>query len=280
MCVSDKYALMALSTINMIRNVHQSQLPIEIFYIGKNDLSLANQYRFNLIPGIKTIDIETIIDVETVNVSGWSVKTFALLASSFQEALMLDADVVFLLSPDTLFESRLYQNSRALFFQDRTIKIDKTRSSENRNFLKALGIRLSDKMKENRYATGEGDHQQESGVVVIDKAARFQGLMAACILNSGDFKTETYKHVHGDKETFWMGFEIMNQPYSFNPYRPGAISSFDRKEKSYLCSVQLLHVNENFHPVWINGGLLENKLLDQQKVAKMDIWSIEPVKAW
>lgn len=281
MCVSDKYALLALSTIRMIRQVHQSQLPIEIFYIGNNDLSPVNQKRFNSISNTTTVDIQELVDVDSINISGWSVKTFAMLLSSFKEAMLVDADVVFMQSPETFFKTRTFQNHRALFFQDRTINIDKNRGKVQETFLKALTIDLSsERLVENRYASGKGEHQQESGVVLIDKNDRFQGLVAACILNSGDFKKETYKYVHGDKETFWMGFEIMNQDYGFSPYKPGAISSFDRKDQRHLCSVQLMHFDENFKPSWINGGVLDNKLLDPEKPAKMEVWSAEPAHYW
>ena len=135
------------------------------------------------------------------------------------------------------------------------------------------------------------------GVVLINKKKSLPGLLATCMLNSGNIRTETYKHIYGDKETFWMGFEIVQTPYIFNVYAPGtfwkesdnisnplqfitilegAIGVSTNHKKNQMCSVQLMHVDHNRNPYWINGGLLHNKLHDPKKLANMQEWLIEP----
>jgi alpha 1,3-mannosyltransferase len=43
------------------------------------------------------------------------------LASSFQQAILMDADTVFLQAPEVLFSQPTYLEKGALFFQDRTL---------------------------------------------------------------------------------------------------------------------------------------------------------------
>lgn len=44
-----------------------------------------------------------------------------MLASSFREVMFIDADVRFLVNPETLFEIEEYAESGTLFFKDRTL---------------------------------------------------------------------------------------------------------------------------------------------------------------
>lgn len=280
MCVNDKYAIMAYTTIQMIRKVHSSNLPIEIFYMGNKDLSVENQNLLGALANTKTVNLDRIFDLEMIRVWGWSAKSFALLASSFRNAMLIDADVIFLQSPDRFFSSNLFLKHGALFFQDRTIPVtSKHLYIETSLYLRSL-FPSRPGLKENRYHNGKSQHQQESGVVLIDKRDRFTGLMASCILNSGDVRTESYRHMHGDKETFWIGFEITGQDYAFNPYAPGAVGPRPKKRGKEMCSVQLFHVDEHFHPAWINGGVLKNKMVDNHTIATFEAWMVEPAGKW
>ena len=71
------------------------------------------------------------------------------------------------------------------------------------------------------------------------------------------------KHVFGDKETFWLACELTSTPYYFNPFYTGMIGHYKAGAKE-MCSVQLLHLDSKGSPFWINGGLRENKRLDQE----------------
>jgi Mannosyltransferase putative len=156
-------------------------------------------------------------------------------------------------------------------------------------------------------------HQQESGVVIIDKKRRFYGLIATAVLNLPHNRQITYDmHMYGDKETFWMGFESISEPFAFNKYLPGSmgavavklsrhVPSLDYSRKPILmpattntfeenpneenglgltnriCSAQLLHTDENGDPIWINGGLFEDKYHGNYTVIKVDKWVSSPV---
>ncbi|KAG0341824.1 hypothetical protein BG000_007879 [Podila horticola] len=58
--------------------------------------------------------------------------------------------------------------------------------------------------------------EQESDIVVLNTRTRFLGLLAACKLNSQwERHFWSYRAFYGDKETFWIGFEMIQEPYMF-----------------------------------------------------------------
>lgn len=62
---------------------------------------------------------------------------------------------------------------------------------------------------------------------------------------------------------FWLACELTSTPYYFNPFYTGMIGHHEVGAKEF-CSVQLLHLDSKGSPFWINGGLRENKRLDQE----------------
>ena len=82
-----------------IRSVLHSNLPIQVFYAGDNDLSppkrawLASLVKFG--PELEFIDIEAVFNSTTLGFDkshgGWAMKPFAMLASRFEKVILLDA---------------------------------------------------------------------------------------------------------------------------------------------------------------------------------------------
>ena len=60
-----------------------------------------------------------------VGIGGWAIKPFALLVSSFAEAVLMDADVLFVQKPEVLFEHPEYATTGTLFFHDRSLFINR-----------------------------------------------------------------------------------------------------------------------------------------------------------
>lgn len=276
-CVNDKYFDEAVASLQMIREIHNCFLPVEVFYAGDQELSLHNRNILEGIPFIVTKDINLIFDDKLVNIFGYGIKPFALLASSFRNAILIDADVFFFQSPEQLLNSEDFQSSRALFYTDRALlEGDLADAQEYVEVL--LPSPLSDRIKQMDLFLGTSFHTQESGVVVIDKYARFYGIMATCFLNVGSVRTESYRHMHGDKETFWIGFETVQDDYVFNKYPSGSIGIAKERtdDKSEVCSVQLLHVDRWQRPLWLNGGLFQNKNTHDHALVTLKHWLIGP----
>lgn len=265
-CAGNNIADLALSTMRMIREVHQSDLPFEVFYTGDGDLSPDNRKRFEKISNTVTKDITKIFDNDILKISGWAIKGFAILASSFENAMLIDSDVVFIQSPETLFSSYLFKSYGALFFHDRSLYShgDKTKNW----FEDLLSPTQSEYSKSFRVFHDKTAHEQESGVVLINKKANLPGLMATCTLNVDKIRNLAYDFVFGDKETFWLGFEAVGQSYRFNGFFPGTLGEVVKNKdgKDEICGRQIMHVDEQQVPTWINGGIAESKVRPQSNL--------------
>lgn len=71
--------------------------------------------------------------------------------------------------------------------------------------------------KNNRILNKKSNYEIESSTVVIQKTKTLLGLLNVCKLNEKEIRSKVvYTMVHGDKETFWIGFEMSRQHYYVN----------------------------------------------------------------
>ncbi|KAG2229247.1 hypothetical protein INT48_000556 [Thamnidium elegans] len=257
MCVGDGQFMYASTSVKAIREILKSDLPIEIFYIDENDLSIENRDYFDAIPNVKTKSIDTYINNAYTRLGGWSIKPFAILASSFDEVMMMDADVFMFNKPETFFEDKGYQKTGALFFLDRTLFDN---FYEGKKWLRSFLPTYSTYLEQSRWWKTTSTHEQESGIVLMDKRKVLFGLLATCKMNDKSERDKiSYKHSHGDKETFWIGFEMIATPYSFVKSFGAVIGGLgDAGAAENVCGNQL-HLDANNKPMWWNGGLLRDK---------------------
>eukprot|EP00475_Leptophrys_vorax_P003741 TRINITY_DN12194_c0_g2_i1.p1 TRINITY_DN12194_c0_g2~~TRINITY_DN12194_c0_g2_i1.p1 ORF type:complete len:470 (+),score=96.66 TRINITY_DN12194_c0_g2_i1:213-1412(+) len=191
--------------------------------MGDEDLSPNNRLALQEFSGVSFHDLFDFVDQAALSLKTWDMKPFALLFSSFTEAAMLDVDIGFLQSPDVLFSQIPYLATGTLFFRDRTLG-DMTQNVPK--VVKMLTKCPSDNFFNSRVEREISSHEMESGVVVADKSRAFLGLLGACKLM--DRLTREYLYnmcgsFYGDKEFYWVGFEMAEQPYSFTKWFPGAI---------------------------------------------------------
>ncbi|RCH96026.1 hypothetical protein CU097_010812 [Rhizopus azygosporus] len=279
MCVGEDQFKHAASAVRALREVLKSDLPIEIFYINQYDLSKGKRDYFEAFKNVKTVDISTIINDEYTQFGGWAIKPYAMLASSFRHVILMDADVFMFQKPDTLFEDEGYKRTGALFFLDRTLFND---YEDGRRWLKSFLPTYSTYVEQSRWWKKTSAHEQESGIVVMDKKKVLFGLLSTCKMNDKQERDKvSYKHSHGDKETFWTGFEMVQTPYLF-PRSYGAVLGGlgDAGAEGTVCGNQL-HLDTNKRPWWWNGGLLrdknrwENRYLIFTHYAEGEDWQFE-----
>ncbi|PHH85346.1 hypothetical protein CDD83_567 [Cordyceps sp. RAO-2017] len=302
----DAGAPFMLTSILALRRLGCS-LPIEIMYLGDSDLGEHHRARFERLDGVLTRDISRMVNDEGWTLSGWAAKPFAILLSSFREVIFIDADSLFFRDPEILFDDPGYVATGALFYRDRVMLAE----SKKAWLQKLLPEPISQQVKQNRYWTGESGHMQESGVVVVDKWKHFVALLMVARLNgpdrNGDSNKGTvgmYDMVHGDKETFWLGWELVGDlDYVFHEGDAGALGVFQESEEGgdekggrreaqggkgtaagdaaeagegvaekgttdrpwTMCAPQLLHLDLDRRPLWFNGWLLENKFAETDK---------------
>ncbi|KAJ3302274.1 hypothetical protein HDV03_005213 [Kappamyces sp. JEL0829] len=279
-CIGNHLTKMALATIQMVRQVHRSNIPFEVFYIGDDDLSEANRQLLEAVPFTTTRNIRHVFNDDQLKLAGWAIKTFAIMASSFENAILIDADVVFLQNPETLFASHLFHRHGALFFSDRSLF---SHGAPAMNWMRSvIPTPMPERTSNLRVFQGKTAHEQESGVVVINKRTNFVGLMAACYYNVGNLRELVYEYVMGDKETFWIGFETVQEDYSFNLQLPGTLGVPEKsllRSPAKICARQILHLDEHGVPLWINGGITESKYEEASAVITAQSYVVEPA-AW
>ncbi|KAI8079999.1 mannosyltransferase putative-domain-containing protein [Halteromyces radiatus] len=257
MCVGDSQFHFAIRTIQAIRTILQCDLPIEIFAIDDDDLSPAKRATLTeLFKDVSVYNIADRINEEGTDFVGWALKPFAALASSFQQVILMDADVYFFQSPTTLFDDPGYKATGTLFFYDRTLFGDWT---VGRHWLDSFLPSTSSLVPHLRWWNYLSAHEQESGVVVIDKKRSLLGLLATCKMNAKRERQISYDHAHGDKETFWIGYEMVQTPYAFVKSHGGVLGGLgDGGDPSRVCG-NILHLDAYQKPYWWNGGLLRDK---------------------
>lgn len=207
---NDKQAPFFLTSIMSFRRLG-CNLPVEIMYLGENDLNDDWRMKLESIPGVVTRDLSQMVSDEGWELKGWASKAFALLMSSFREVIYLDADALFLINPEDLFEDPGYVETGALFFRDRIYA-----PSSRKQWLKdMLPKPISKKAQTSRYWTGESREQQESGCLVVDKWRHFVAMLTVTRMNGPDRDDNpktgakgVYSLFYGDKETFWLGWEL------------------------------------------------------------------------
>ena len=282
---------MAAQNIRVLRNVLGSTLPIEIAYAGEDDLPERWRKRIEgLGPNIEFVNLHEVFDNDKVGMGGYFMKPFALLASRFQKPMLLDADVIFLRSPDELFTSDSgLAETGTLFYHDRAVYGDSTGWLGTLAWIKeVLGERKPSRaLRQSIFWQETLEHQMESGVVVMDKGRPgvFASLVFAAWMNTWPVRGFVMSHVcgewcssgsertrdgslangrsTGDKESYWLAAELSDTLYTFNPNYASMIGHHE-PSSTEMCSCQLMHTDIEGVPFWFNAGLQTNKQIDDE----------------
>ena len=195
----DDQAPYLLTSIPIMRELG-CNLPVEVMYLGDSDLSEDFRSDLEALDGVVTRDIAQMVNDEGWRLAGWAAKPFAILFSSFREVIFIDADSLFFKSPEILFEHTDYKRTGALFFKDRMIMPE-----QKKRFLQQILPKpISKQVKQSRFWSGDSGHQQESGVVVVDKWRHFMAMLMVTRMNgpdrdgnSGEGRIGVYDLVYG-----------------------------------------------------------------------------------
>lgn len=284
MSVDKSRFVFACHFLAMLRSSHQSTLPVEIFYLGDDDLPQSMRDHLVFQYNVAVIDLATVglFDNSYAKMGGYAIKPFALLATSFSEVLMSDADSVLLTSPDSFFDQEGYKQDGTLFFQDR----ETTHTSEGgHNFIvEQLGNRnVSERLANSAFWKHSLKHWQESGIVVVNRKRPevLSSLLFAAWQNGLRSRDTVHdRHFWGDKESYWLAFELAGLPYYMVNHSCGAIGQehfYNAAQNTGFCSEHPLHffdaqkgdkgnlVDPKDHtkvlgkPAWFNGSLRSNK---------------------
>lgn len=266
----------ACHLVATLRQTLRTSLPIEVFYAGEKDLpasqrqTLAQLGQVDGGGGIEFIDVLRRFDDRTLKLAtgGWAIKAFAALGSRFAEAVVLDADAVFVQPPDVLLAQRGYAETGALMFHDRLLW--QGAFPARHNWWHSQVRQPSGALNRSLVWTQRYAEEADSGVVVLDKGRLgvLLGLLHVAWQNTQAVRDDvTYKLVYGDKESWWLGMELAGAPYSFEKYYAavagwpqGQAPDGGSAEAGKICSFVIAHLDEDDRLLWYNGGLPKNKM--------------------
>ncbi|SPO00584.1 related to MNT3 - alpha-1,3-mannosyltransferases responsible for adding the terminal mannose resi [Cephalotrichum gorgonifer] len=269
-------------SIASLREVLNSTLPIEIAYAGDQDLPPSDRWRLqSRFDNIRFLDVLAVFNDTTLDLKkgGWAIKPFAALASSFEEVIVVDADAVFLQSPEILLEQRKYRSTGALLFHDRLLWKDLFK--ERREWWRSQISDPSDALSRSLVWTEGYAEECDSGVVVVNKSRPevLVGLLHVAWQNTREVREEvTYTITYGDKESWWLGLELAGSGYAFEAHYAAMIgwpSGSGEDGEAKLCSFVIGHLDERERLLWYNGGLLKNKKVDGTLFGLPTHWMVD-----
>jgi hypothetical protein len=275
----------ALHLIGNIRTVLQSELPIQVMYVGSDEL--PESYRSMLTSkfhNVETLDLLTMFNDTTLDLrhGTWAIKPFAVLASKFEQVIMADADTVFLQKPEVILQEHSGYKSRGmLLFHDRLFGRGgyQERHEWWQQEMAKANRSASDTLQKSK-VWNEGYGQEcDSGVVVLDKSRLpiLMALLHICWQNSAKVRTQvTYRKTHGDKESWWFACELCGVPYTFEDHYGAVMGQIEmRDEIESVCSFTIAHLDESEMLLWFNGSLLKNKVTNMTEFAVPDTWMVD-----
>lgn len=226
----DDYNQLALLSIKMLRSVG-SKLPIELIIPRESDydIDLCNSILPSLNGKCKVMEHflpKSIID----KVKGYQLKNLALMISSFEKVLYLDADNIPAANPDTLFNNEPFLNNHLVVWPDLWRRSTSPLFYQIANIETDASVRLrssyfnGDKRGENSkisFHDAKGtipEASSETGQLLINKSVHFKTLILSMYYN---YYGPQYFYAllsqgaagEGDKETFIAAAHKLRLPY-------------------------------------------------------------------
>lgn len=241
---SQKYFTCAWVCIKMLRHVG-CLLPIELWFLGEKEMTKEMQEIANLLD-VECVDATKVREKFPARIlNGWELKPYSILHSKFKEVMLIDSDNVVTKDPTFLFDNDNYKKTGSIFWPDYN------RLSDKREIWNICDVKYND------------EPEFESGQIVVDKEKCWKSLNITMHLN--EYSDFYYHYIHGDKETFHMGWRINNQQYSMPPFE---IYSLDGVMCQHDFNRNIIFQHRNMHK-WslygdnprIDGFLYEEECL-------------------
>lgn len=219
------YASNAYMNIRYILDVLKSGLPIEIWYVGKQEYIdvLFNDLIHRYGDQISFVDAEIVSQKYPFsgNLKGYPIKPYCMTYSRFETIFFIDSDCFLCINPEKVLSSDLYKEFEALFCSDVDIFHGTTgRICDPKRYYKVyrLGVwsqqtgRWNYKVKNplwNILNIAEDDLPEfESGLICINKSKHIDALFFALFLN--EHHEFIYNYICGDKDTFKLAWSKYN----------------------------------------------------------------------
>jgi hypothetical protein len=237
-----------LALMSRLRHTLGSTLPAEIFFADTDEIDPAVAA---LLLSMGNVTLRPLPDA-----AGFQLKPMAMAHSSFDEVIMMDSDITPMVAPDILFDDPSYLERGNLFWPDfpcRTISGD--------DFFAALGVPMVS-LHAHGTAPDARSHETESGAIVLNRVRHAEVVKRVLALHLKEARDTTFRAVHGDKDTWRIGFFLAGAGAAFNqvPTPPRSVLHFRNRRWEQLAVAQAWpgHKDEIF---WIHRSMKENKEL-------------------
>ncbi|KAG5192814.1 mannosyltransferase putative-domain-containing protein [Tribonema minus] len=317
----------ALTHVRHLRRRLGCALPIEVFHCGARDLQREHAALLEAERGVAVLDLGAAVDARLAPLlpprqqRGAAAppppRALALLASSFAEVILMDADTIFLSDPAALFDTPQYAQTGTLFYQDRAMAASPSGDAARQHWLRML-LLLAPAADDDHSADAQAAGMQAArawrhgaapprgmaaGVAVYDKRRRFRGALAAAAAGCGTLRPHLYARARGDAELFWLAHEIVGEPYAFSAHAPAIVGPLPAAAgalpgggaavtataaaaavtpDSYsVCAEQALHLTEGGAPLWLSGWLLaRNRYALRETVRRREAPDWQTIEWW
>ncbi|KAE8887692.1 hypothetical protein PF005_g6785 [Phytophthora fragariae] len=250
MCMHDGVVPMGLSLVRELRCLGNRDL-IQVYHCLPGELSnRSRELLFEADSRLEIVDVCSDLVARgdmSLELAGqfrsWWIKPLALYHSDASEVILLDVDDVFMRDPAVLRTTEGYTRTGTTFFYDRVTAgkfFFNQQMANNMSYLDNLlhgfnytsigvssGYSPSAHLRKSFAFRGETHHEQDSSVVVVDKSRSRKAMKALWWLITherfANEKRETFSF--GDKESFWLSFELAKQEYFFSPWGASVVDS-------------------------------------------------------
>lgn len=264
MCLHDKMLNLGLSLIRELRCLGNQDL-IQVYYCKRAELSAQSANLLFLLDNrLELVDVcsdymargVVTADLAKTFQSYW-IKVLALCHTDVRHVILLDADNIVFRDPTIVRSLDGYVETGTTFFYDRVRPGTGffTRDDDGDMYLHKLlhqfdyakfnvsgGYAPSQHLLGSFAFNGWTYHEMDSSMVVIDKQRAGKAVMNILFWFSTEERFR-FKYSWGDKETFWLAFELAHVPYAFSPWSISAVDSMPNEDMTYhpdtLCNSML-----------------------------------------
>jgi hypothetical protein len=258
-----RYLTGVYCNIYVIRKLYKSNIPIEIFYVGKSEE--FNPKVKKLLYDLGNIKIINLLEKINTNVTenelrGYQTKPLACLCSSFQEIILFDADSLCFVDPYILYSLDGYMSNGMILFLDYVDCL----TFVSKDFIESLGI--------GNYCLKTRSYEIDSSCVVMDKQKAWDALFTICFINvKSDAYYKNTKNVLGDKDTWLIGSMFAKFDPFISMSNPSILISDENKQ--ILGHLQRATFNSVPQIIYYN-----NQMIDLSSANVNEYWTYKEVK--
>ncbi|KAG1692316.1 hypothetical protein DVH05_025486 [Phytophthora capsici] len=283
-CMHNNVVAMGVSLIRELRCLGNEEL-IQVYHCGSELSKDAKMLLVRLDDKLELVDVcgdlveRGVLDQEMADTfRNWFIKPLALFHTDIRHVILMDVDDILVKDPAVVRGLKPYKTTGTTFFHDRVFAncYEHLNGKDgDQQYLKKLfatfdyeRFHVKEGNSPSKYAltsfaySGKTCHEMDSSLVLVDKKRAGQIVLDILLW----FITEErfrFRYSFGDKETFWLAFELAQVPYTFSPWGVSVVSSTPNRDMELhpntLCGSILHYMPVDNKPpemLYVNGKAL------------------------